>query len=221
MFISLFSIFDPYRSSVFRNWIIIAIPLFWYKQNIKSFNNLFIIGDSVLKVLLNEIKIILGVYFFQHFLLIPLFIGILILNLRGLLPFVFPLTRHLCITLSFSLSLWLSLIIIYFTKYITLLSHLVPYGCPTLLIPFIVIIESIRILIRPLTLSVRLSANIIAGHIIIILVRLAAYRKFSVFTLRLLVEMIIRVLEIAVALIQPYVFYILLILYALEMQYHL
>ena len=49
--------------------------------------------------------------------------------------------------------------------------HLVPSGCPFILMPFIVIIESVRLIIRPITISVRLAANLTAGHIILTLVR--------------------------------------------------
>ncbi|WP_414887680.1 F0F1 ATP synthase subunit A, partial [Sphingomonas sp. Leaf339] len=50
-----------------------------------------------------------------------------------------------------------------------MLAHLVPQGTPPVLIPFIVCIETIRNIIRPLTLAVRLSANIIAGHLLLTL----------------------------------------------------
>lgn len=80
----------------------------------------------------------------------------------------------------------------------------------------IVLIETIRSLIRPFTLAIRLSANIIAGHIIIILIRIRSYSNEINFILRLIVELIISILEFGVAFIQPYVFFILLTLYRSE-----
>jgi len=50
------------------------------------------------------------------------------------------------------------------------MAHLVPKGTPVLLIPFIVLIELVRGVIRPFTLAVRLAANIVAGHLILVLV---------------------------------------------------
>lgn len=64
----------------------------------------------------------------------------------------------------------------------------------------IVLIETIKFLIRPFTLAIRLSANIIAGHIIIILIRIRSYRNEINFILRLIVELIISILEFGVAL---------------------
>ena len=51
------------------------------------------------------------------------------------------------------------------------LSHLVPRGTPIVLVPFMVFIELVRRVIRPLTLAVRLAANMVAGHLLLVLVR--------------------------------------------------
>lgn len=97
-------------------------------------------------------------------------------------------------------------------------AHLVPLGCPTALMPFIVLIETIRLVIRPLTLAVRLAANIIAGHIILSLIRMRAFNSSVVFFSSLFAESVILILELAVAIIQPYVFFILLTLYSQEVE---
>jgi F-type H+-transporting ATPase subunit a len=83
--------------------------------------------------------------------------------------------------------------------------------------PFIVLIERIRIVIRPLTLAIRLSANIIAGHLLITLLgnQLANLRIIGVI---LPTEFILVGLEIAVSLIQAYVFSILIRLYIREVR---
>ena len=97
------------------------------------------------------------------------------------------------------------------------LAHLVPLGTPIALIPFIVLIELVRSVIRPLTLSVRLAANIIAGHLLLTL--LGNQGRFT--QLRALGGVIaalvaLAVLECAVALIQAYVFSVLSTLYVDE-----
>jgi F-type H+-transporting ATPase subunit a len=94
------------------------------------------------------------------------------------------------------------------------MAHIVPSGAPNTLIPILVLIELIRNIIRPITLSVRLSANIIAGHLLISLLG----ETSSLASLPLTFTMIIMllVLEIAVALIQAYVFTILISIYSSE-----
>lgn len=96
---------------------------------------------------------------------------------------------------------------------------LVPNGTPLVLIPFIVLIESIRIAIRPITLSVRLTANIVAGHL---LLRLCGDGFESVLSISLLFvcQTILIVLEVAVAAIQAYVFTVLVALYSKETCYY-
>lgn len=81
-----------------------------------------------------------------------------------------------------------------------------------------VLIETISLIIRPLTLAVRLAANIIAGHMILSLIRIRAFNSSIVFISSLLAEAIILLLELAVAIIQPYVFFILLTLYSQEVE---
>merc|ERR1712081_26760 len=89
--------------------------------------------------------------------------------------------------------------------YNNLFAHLVPKGTPGFLIPVIVIIETVSNIIRPLTLSIRLAANIVAGHLLITLLLVF----FSLYLLLLL--------EVAVACIQSYVFIILNSLYLNEL----
>ncbi|PZO93598.1 MAG: ATP synthase F0 subunit A [Streptococcus pyogenes] len=100
----------------------------------------------------------------------------------------------------------------------SLFAHLVPLGCPNALMPFIVVIERIRLIIRPLTLSVRLTANMIAGHIIMALISMRSINSGLVLTSSIASEVLITILELGVALIQPYVFFILLFLYRQEVQ---
>lgn len=87
--------------------------------------------------------------------------------------------------------------------------------------PFIVLIESISNIIRPLTLAVRLMANIMAGHLLITLLgnQTASVGGMLLFTL-LLTQIILLTLESAVAIIQAYVFAILSTLYARETGTH-
>jgi len=96
----------------------------------------------------------------------------------------------------------------------------VPQGTPTLLIIFIVFIETISNIIRPLTLSVRLAANIIAGHLLLTLLgNQGVVLPLYLLPFLLLTQLLLITLESAVAIIQAYVFVILTTLYIRETFY--
>lgn len=94
---------------------------------------------------------------------------------------------------------------------------MVPLGTPYALIPFIVLIELVRSVIRPLTLSVRLAANIVAGHLLIVLVRRPMVSiRLNFIGLVLSALLLLIILELAVSFIQAYVFRTLISLYVIE-----
>jgi F-type H+-transporting ATPase subunit a len=97
----------------------------------------------------------------------------------------------------------------------------VPQSTPGTLIPFIVIIETIRNIIRPGTLAVRLIANIVAGHLLITLLGNQTANAANFILIGLLItQILLLVLECAVAIIQSYVFAVLSTLYASEITSH-
>lgn len=150
--------------------------------------------------------------------ILTLFIFILINNLPRLIPYIYTATAHISITLIIALPLWVALILhgwIFNTS--NLLVHLIPNGTPAILIPFIVLIETIRNIIRPLTLAIRLAANIIAGHLLITLLT-SATPMCPLLALPVLgsAQLALASLEIAVAIIQAYVFRVLITLYVSE-----
>jgi F-type H+-transporting ATPase subunit a len=96
-------------------------------------------------------------------------------------------------------------------------AHLVPQGTPPILIPFIVVIESIRNIIRPGTLAVRLAANIIAGHLLITLLgNTGTSLRLILINILIITQLLLLILERAVAIIQSYVFAVLRTLYSRE-----
>jgi F-type H+-transporting ATPase subunit a len=98
-----------------------------------------------------------------------------------------------------------------------MLAHLVPLGTPSVLMPFMVLIETIRNIIRPGTLAVRLSANIIAGHLLLVLLgNQGVGASYYILSLVVVVQILLLLLERAVALIQSYVFAVLMTLYSRE-----
>lgn len=152
--------------------------------------------------------------------LVSLFIFIFVNNVIGLFPYVFTARRHLSFALGLALPIWLGHIIISYVKQTNFaLAHLVPKGTPVALIRFIVLIEIVRNIIRPFTLSVRIMANITAGHLLLCLLRSTISLTNITFSVIALIRLIILVvLEIAVSLIQAYVFTLLSSLYLEEVQ---
>lgn len=223
MITNLFSIFDPSTNFLFKislNWISLII-LFFLIPNLYWLipNNFNIIFFKLIYLLNNEFKVIIKKKNNNfNLIFISLFIFILINNFIGLFPFIFTRTRHLSINLSLTFPLWLGIIIfgwINETNHIFI--HLVPQGTPNVLIPFIILIESIRNIIRPITLTIRLTANIIAGHLLITLLRRLGTKLINILIpLLLIIQLILFLLESAVAIIQSYVFSVLITLYFRE-----
>ncbi len=223
MISNLFSIFDPSTNlfNISFNWIrtilgIIFIPYsFWLIPN-----RHFLLWNFILLKLHNEFKTLLKNNYFQGstFIFISIFSFILFNNFLGLFPYIFTRTRHLTLSLSISLPLWLSFIIYgWLNNSQHIFIHIIPQGTPTILIPFIVLIETIRNIIRPGTLAVRLTANMIAGHLLITLLRGTGPSIPNYFIIILvIIQILLLILESAVAVIQSYVIAILRTLYSRE-----
>ena len=223
---NLFSVFDPSSSiGLPLNWlsslmfIIIVTPLFWVIPNKFS-----LIMNIIINKLHIEFKTLLGPRSIngRTLILTRILVFILVNNFLGLFPYIFTASRHMVLALAMSLPIWLALIIfgwLNHTKH--MFAHLVPQRTPTALIPFIVLIESISNVIRPLTLAVRLIANMVAGHLLITLLgnQTSAASNFVLITL-VAVQIILLTLESAVAVIQSYVFAVLSTLYAREITSH-
>ena len=97
-----------------------------------------------------------------------LFMFVLFCNMVGMLPYSFTVTSHIIVTLIMALFIFIAVTIIGFIKHgFKYLSIFVPSGVPSVLLPLITIIEIISYLSRPVSLSVRLFANITAGHVVI------------------------------------------------------
>nr|AAQ05092.1 ATPase subunit 6 [Zonotrichia atricapilla]AAQ05095.1 ATPase subunit 6 [Zonotrichia leucophrys]AAQ05098.1 ATPase subunit 6 [Zonotrichia leucophrys]ACI31666.1 ATP synthase F0 subunit 6 [Zonotrichia leucophrys] len=146
---------------------------------------------------------------------------LLLINLLGLLPYTFTPTTQLSMNLALAFPLWLATLLTGLRNQPSAsLAHLLPEGTPTLLIPALILIETTSLLIRPLALGVRLTANLTAGHLLIQLISTATTALFStmpvVSLLTFLVLFLLTILEVAVAMIQAYVFVLLLSLYLQE-----
>nr|YP_010737984.1 ATP synthase F0 subunit 6 [Stenischia humilis]WEQ92394.1 ATP synthase F0 subunit 6 [Stenischia humilis] len=222
MMTNLFSIFDPMNSSNFSfNWCstligLMFIPnLFWLIPSRYNF-----MWNFILSYLHKEFKILLGNNSFtgSTFMFISLFTFILFNNFLGLFPYIFTSTSHMVLTLSLALPLWLSFMMFGWINHTQhMFSHLVPQGTPNLLMPFMVCIETISNIIRPGTLAIRLSANMIAGHLLLTLLGNTGNSLSSLMiSILIFSQMALLILEVAVSMIQSYVFAVLSTLYSSE-----
>nr|AGA83682.1 ATP synthase subunit 6 [Camaroptera chloronota chloronota] len=153
--------------------------------------------------------------------LTSLMVFLLLINLLGLLPYTFTPTTQLSMSLALAFPLWLATLLTGLRNQPSAtLGHLLPEGTPTPLIPALIMIETTSLLIRPIALGVRLTANLTAGHLLIQLISTATIALMStmpmISLLTFLILFLLTILEVAVAMIQAYVFVLLLSLYLQE-----
>nr|AGI05236.1 ATPase subunit 6 [Dryocopus pileatus] len=153
--------------------------------------------------------------------LTSLMILLLSINLLGLLPYTFTPTTQLSMNMALAFPLWLATLLTGLRNQPSAsLGHLLPEGTPTPLIPALILIETVSLLIRPLALGVRLTANLTAGHLLIQLISTATTALLSIMPaismLTSIILLLLTILEVAVAMIQAYVFVLLLSLYLQE-----
>nr|BDL61470.1 ATPase F0 subunit 6 [Tmethypocoelis choreutes] len=219
---NLFSIFEP-SSSIFNlsaNWLssllgLLFIPYFYWS----SPSRWSLLWSKLIFTLHKEFKALLQPsHMGTTMLFISLFSLIMFNNFLGLLPYVFTSSSHMAMTLSLSLPLWVTLMIFgWFNHSKHMFAHLVPQGTPGALMPFMVLIETISNVIRPGTLAIRLAANMIAGHLLLTLLgNTGASLSMSILSILIVTQILLLILESAVAIIQSYVFAVLSTLYTSE-----
>jgi F-type H+-transporting ATPase subunit a len=219
---NLFSVFDPTTriSNLPINWTRTFLGLIFIPTRIWLIPSRHTISWNLLTTKLhNEFKTLLGNKRNGITLIfVSLFSLILFNNFLGLFPFIFTRTSHLTITLTLALPLWIRFIIFgWINNTNHIFEHLVPQGTPSVLIPFIVCIETVRNIIRPGTLAVRLTANMIAGHLLLTLLgNNGPTITQSLLWLLIIAQILLLILESAVAVIQSYVFAVLTTLYSRE-----
>nr|AIA77325.1 ATP synthase F0 subunit 6 [Trichonephila clavata]UQJ77481.1 ATP synthase subunit 6 [Trichonephila clavata] len=217
---NLFSVFDP--SSYFGfslNWIIfffifLFFPMgyFYMRSGMQMVVEMFlyqvneVFGEVASSQKLGIVCLCVGTFFY-------LFVS----NVMGLFPFVFTSTAHPLMSLGLGMVMWFSFCLMGWLKNFKMsAAHLVPEGAPLYLSPFMVIIETISHFMRPFTLSIRLAANMMAGHLIISLLASISLMSLFGFCSSFFLQSVLLILEFGVAVIQGFVFSILVLLYALE-----
>lgn len=180
------------------------------------------VGEMAYMFIANMVRNTIGSKGAQYFpFVFTLFIFVLMGNILGLIPYSFTYTSHLAVTGGLALIVFAMVIIFGFYNHgFKFLSLFAPPGVPWFIYPVLVPIEIISFFVRPLTLSVRLFANMMAGHIMLKVVAGFAIGAASMgagFTFLGIFPVFINIMliafELLVAVIQAYVFAILTCVY--------
>jgi F-type H+-transporting ATPase subunit a len=160
-----------------------------------------------------------GMKFFP--LVFSIFMFILVLNVIGIIPYAFTVTSHIIITVAFALLVFLTVVIYGFWQHgLRFLKLFVPSGIPIYILPLVTAIEVMSFFSRPVSHSVRLFANMLAGHItlkvfggFVVMLGGFGFLGWLGAALPLALTTALTALELLVALLQAYVFAILTCIY--------
>nr|YP_010990660.1 ATP synthase F0 subunit 6 [Paravarcia deceptrix]WOW99104.1 ATP synthase F0 subunit 6 [Paravarcia deceptrix] len=213
MMTSLFSSFDPASSILQMNWMMmmsstIIMPMnFWMKKSRWNF-----IKKKLEMKLMSEFSVTTH-HKEMMILSMSMFMIIMTNNIMGLFPYNFTSTSHIAMSTSMAMPMWIMMMIYGWTKFTNkMFIHLLPTGTPYAIVPMMVIIETIGNVIRPISLSVRLTANMIAGHLLMTL--LGNMNEMSILIATLPMQIVLMMFESAISMIQAYVFSTLITLYS-------
>ena len=150
-----------------------------------------------------------------------LFVFILACNFLGLLPFSFTVMSHIIVTFAMALAVILTVVVIGFSRHgLGFLKLFAPSGIPIVILPLVIVIEIMSFLIRPLSLGLRLFANMLAGHLILDVFASFVIGLAGLGTLGIIgaaapfaMSVAMSALELLVAFLQAYVFAILSSIY--------
>lgn len=200
----------------------VALLIIATKEKSMVPNRLQMTAEMLYMFVANMVRTTIGSKGARYFpFVFTLFIFVLMGNVLGLLPYAFTYTSHLAVTGGLAVFIFGMVIILgiynHGLKFFTLFA---PAGVPWFIYPILIPIEIISFFVRPLTLSVRLFANMMAGHIMLKVVAgfaaaaagvSAGYALIGIFPV--MVNVILMVFELLVAVIQAYVFAVLTCVY--------
>jgi len=209
------------NSSMFMILAVLVVSIFLILsiKNKKVIPNRFqIISELLYEFIANMINDNIGHKGKKFFpFIFTLFTFILFGNLLGMLPYSFTFTSHIIVTFALAMFIFLFITLIgIFMHGFKFFSLFVPKGVPMLMLPLMIPIEIISYLSRPISLSVRLFANMMAGHTML---KIFAGFVFSlgIFGIApLIIDVALTALEVLIAILQAYVFTILTCIYLNE-----
>lgn len=222
------------NSSIFMFLVVVAIcGIFWLATRNRGIvptklqvvvEKLFFLIGSIVKS--NAGK--KGVEIFPY--MMALFLFIMLGNIVGLFPFAFSYTSQLCITIGMALMVFMASIIVGISNQgIAYFKRFCPSGIPGYLVPIFIVIELLSFLFRPISLGIRLFANMVSGHIMIEVIAgfaasIASIAVFSCFSVvPVAVNVALNLFKFVVCMLQAYVFVVLSCMYlseSLEPQTH-
>jgi F-type H+-transporting ATPase subunit a len=150
---------------------------------------------------------------------LTLFTILLIGNILGLLPFAFSLTGHLVVTVTLAGTTFIAWVILGIIKSkFKFIFQFIPDNCPPIILPLMTVIELLSFLIRPISLSVRLFANILSGHILLSILSGSLYNCFKTENFVLITGFLVIlssffILEVGIGGLQAYIFCLLSTIY--------
>jgi F-type H+-transporting ATPase subunit a len=174
------------------------------------------VAESIYEVIDNMTKEVLHDNARTYFpFVLTLFTFILFANVIGLVPYAFTVTSHIVVTLALALVVFIGATIIGFIRNgFGYLKLFVPSGVPALLLPLVVLIEIVSYFIRPMSLSIRLFANMMAGHMMLkVMAGFVVMLGVTAGWLPLAAMVGLMGLELLVAALQAYVFALLTCMY--------
>jgi len=180
------------------------------------------IAETTYEFVANMVRDTMGEQGMKYFpFVFAIFIFIFVLNMLGMIPGFFTVTTHLAVTAALAALVFVTVLVIGFAKNgLGFLKLFVPSGVPIYVLPLVVMIEVISFLSRPLSHSVRLFANMLAGHItlkvfggFVVMLLGSAGAAAALAPLPLLAATALTALEFLVAFLQAYVFAILTCMY--------
>jgi ATP synthase subunit 6 len=158
--------------------------------------------------------------------ILTLFLFLVMVNLSGIIPYTTTITTHFFVTGGLAMTFSIGLLITNIRLHdVDFLNFFLPHGIPSVLAPFIIMIEIVLYFFRPLSLAIRLFANMMAGHALLKIISVGIYStlfktipfiitlKFFYFILFVGMLNFIILLEVLVCIIQAYVFTLLICIY--------
>jgi F-type H+-transporting ATPase subunit a len=198
---------------------IVAILFMSFSTKKKSLipDRLQVVAESVYGFVMNMVKTSIGNEGNKFFpLIFSFFIFILLCNISGLTPYSFTVTSHVIVTLALSLIAFFTITIFAIVRngFGGFFHMFLPSGVPFWMAPIIFVIEFFSFLIKPITLSVRLFANMVAGHVLLKVVAGFIISLGVIFGVAPLLFSVVMIgFELFVAVLQSYIFAILVCAY--------